>query len=153
MNIPPRPRIALGLALALAAGCDQPRPKVEPRPILNRRTQDIRDVKAETKPEAGGVVVRPKIVSKDPITLPGNAYVTMIGKISMDQIDYAIKLYQAQTGEYPKTYDEFMEKIIKENNIALPEQPSYRKYGYDAAEHRLTIIEYPALKAGAANPR
>src|SRR5206468_9336468 len=118
--------------------------------ILGKRTQDIRDAEAEKK--AGGVVTTPRITAKDPITLSGNAYVTAIGKTSIGNIEYALKLYQAETGEFPKTYEEFMEKIIKANNIALPKLPFYQEYGYDAPSHKLVIIEYPDRKKAAGYP-
>src|SRR5207302_523324 len=140
MSVPPRrhwpaPWVALGLGLALVAGCDQPtgstRPRskaapvesaerpapapppapVAPRPILGQKTQDIRDAAKEQ--QAGGVVTAPRITAKDPIRLIGNSYVSIIGKAMVDQMEYAVKLYQAETGEFPKTYEEFMEKIIK----------------------------------------
>jgi hypothetical protein len=176
----PAPAIALGLGLALAhAGCDQPtgstRPRtrapqaevveqpapapepapapapVAPRPILGQKTQDIRDMSKEQK--AGGVVVEPKITAKDPITLQGNAYVSIIGQNSILNIKHALDLYQAETGEFPKTYAEFMEKIIKANNIVLPTLPFYQEYGYDAPNHKLVIMEYPDRKEAANYPK
>ncbi len=126
---------------------------VKPRPILGERTQDIRDAKAETKPGAGGVEVQPRIVAKDPITLVGNAYVTIIGQSSILNIQHALDLYEATNGAYPKTRDEFMEKIIKENNIALPTLPFYQEYGYDVPSHRLVILEYPDRKTQANYPK
>jgi hypothetical protein len=161
-----------GLSVLLAAsGCEEPRhvnhpgsspqvsaPAPEPAPvptpapapvshgeILGKRTQDIKEAQPEL--QKGAQVASQKIVAKDPITLPGNAYVSMIGKISIDQIDYAMKLYQAENGRYPKDYQEFMEEIIKKNNIALPVLPHYQEYGYDAANHKLIILEYPDRKA------
>ncbi len=137
-------------ALLVVAGCDEPRPsakaKVQPREILNKRTQDVRDASKEIG--AGQAVeIKPKIVAKDPITLAGNAYVTAIGKTSIGLIEHALNLYQAEHGEYPKTYEEFMTNIIKANNIALPTLPAYQEYGYDAKEHRLILLEYPDKKA------
>ncbi len=181
MSVPPRrpwPPLAIALGLALIpSGCDQPtgstRPKskaptvvvdepppapappaqeeVKPRPILGKRTQDIRDVEKEK--QAGGVVTPPRITAKDPITLQGNAYVSIIGQNSMLNIKHALDLYQAETGEYPKTYAEFMEKIIKANNIALPTLPFYQEYGYDAPSHSLVILEYPDRKEKANYPK
>ena len=76
----------------------------------------------------------------------GNAYVTSIGRISIDQIKHAMDLYQATNDRLPKDYDEFMNEIIKANNIALPQLPYYQKYGYDENEHKLIVLEYPDLK-------
>ena len=55
-------------------------------------------------------------------------------------------LYHAENDRYPKDYDEFMNEIIKANNIALPQLPHYQEYGYDEKEHKLIILEYPELK-------
>jgi hypothetical protein len=179
MSVPPRrpwpaPAIALGfgLGLTLVAGCDQPgsnRPRakvtpvtvaeppaapeapVAPRPILGQKTQDIRDINKEQK--AGGVVIQPKITAKDPITLQGNAYVSIIGQASILSIQHSLDLYQATNGEYPKTREEFMEKIIKENGIALPKLPFYQEYGYDVPNHKLVVLEYPDRKEQANYPK
>lgn len=124
------------------------RPKAaatKPRPILNQRTQDIRN--AQTELQQGGVQVgSSRIVARDPITLPGNAYVTIIGRASMDNIKHTVDLWQAENGRYPKDYQEFMEVIIKANNIALPQLPYYQEYGYNEKEHKLIILEYQDRK-------
>ena len=86
-----------------------------------------------------------KITAKDPITLPGNAYVTMIGQTSIMNIQHAVDLYHAENDRYPKDYEEFM-SVIKANGIALPVLPYYQKYGYDEKEHKLVILEYEDLK-------
>ncbi len=167
--------LASTLAFALAPGCDQPTGTVktraavapveapaEPSPapapaasedrgILGRKTQDIRDAAAETK--AGGRVASTKIVAKDPITLPGNAYVTIIGRASQLSIEAAVKLYQGETGEYPKSTEEFMDKIVRANNIALPKLPAYQEYAYDVPSHSLVIFEYPARKEAMNYPK
>ncbi len=155
--------------LLLAAGCEEPRhvggqnaspptaaaPAPPPSPpedvshgeILGKRTQDIR--KAEPELEKGAQTASTNIVAKDPITLPGNAYVTMIGRTSMLQIEQAVNLYKAANDRYPANYNEFMAEIIKANNIALPVLPSYQEYGYDEKAHKLIILEYPDRKARA----
>jgi hypothetical protein len=147
--------------LALAAGCEEPanpkatinappppRKAAAPAPkdefIVGKRTQDVR--KADVEIKKGGQVASPKIVSRDPITLPGNAYVSIIGNLAKGQIEHSLDLFHATNDRYPKDYDEFMQVIIKENNIALPQLPHYRKYAYDEPTHSLVIIEYPDLK-------
>jgi hypothetical protein len=157
-----------GLSVLLAAsGCEEPRhvnhsgsnpqvsaPAPEPAPapapvshgeILGKRTQDIKEVQPEL--QKGAQVASQKIVAKDPITLPGNAYVSIIGQSSMLNIQHALDLYLAENGRYPKDYQELMEEVIKKNNIALPVLPQYQEYGYDAADHKLIIREYPDRKA------
>jgi hypothetical protein len=57
-------------------------------------------------------------------------------------VDQAMNLYQAREGEYPKSHEEFMEKIIKANNIKLAELPPGHRYVYDPATHTL-MVEHP----------
>jgi hypothetical protein len=147
------PAIALASCLAVA-GCEEKMrtkkkatattPPADSGPILGQRTQDIRN--AEPEIQNGAQVATQKITAKDPISLGGNAYVTMIGKTSILEVDHAMKLYQATNDRYPKDYDEFMAEIIKANNIALPKLPAYQKYGYDEKEHKLVILEDENLK-------
>ena len=129
---------------AVAPAAPAPAPAAR-RPILGQTTGVIKDAAVETK--AGGVVTPPKIVAKDPITLPGNAYVAMVGSIAIQDMRHAVDLYYGETGEYPKTYAEFKEKVVDPNGIRLPLLPSYQEYGYDAPSHSLIILEYPDRKA------
>lgn len=160
----------LGLAALALAGCN-PEPPKSPgagagapssadqpklRPVIGRKTQDIRNMDAEVAAQPGQVnVASQKITARDPITLSGNAYVTMVGQIAIDQITHAMRLFEALEGRMPKDYDEFMERIIRENNIALPQLPGYQEYAYDEKEHRLVVLEYPdrheALKEQVRN--
>ncbi len=147
-------------ALVLSAGCEEERnvsDKLDgqakaksstpsrPEFIVGKRTQEIKNAVTEIK-QKGTTVATTKITAKDPITLPGNAYVTMIGQTSILNIQHAMDLYHAENDRYPKDYDEFMSEIIKANNIALPQLPHYQKYGYDEKEHKLVILEYEDLK-------
>jgi hypothetical protein len=113
--------------------------------IVGQRTQDIRDANAEIK-SGQARQASTRIVAKDPITIQGNAYVSIIGRASILNIEHAVDLYQAENGRYPKDINEFMEEIIKKNNIALPMLPHYQEYGYDAPQHKLIILEYPDRK-------
>jgi hypothetical protein len=150
------------LVAFLAAGCEEERnvggkaqsqgqnqakaavPK-QPEFIVGKRTQEIKNAAPELE-KGGAKVATTKITAKDYITLQGNAYVTSIGKTSILSIQYAMNLYHAANDRYPKDYDEFMNEIIKANNIALPKLPYYQQYGYDEKEHKLMILEYPELK-------
>jgi hypothetical protein len=159
-----RSLLALGLvvALALIVGCEEERnvgdkPKAQAAPpakdtfIVGKRTQEIKNAAAELR-KGGATEATTKITAKDPITLPGNAYVTMIGRTSILNIEHAVDLYRATNDRYPKDYEEFMTEIIKSNNIALPQLPYYQKYGYDEKEHKLVILEYPDLKNQPPSP-
>lgn len=119
--------------------------EVRLRPVIGQKTQDIRKFDEEME-NPNAQVASQKIVAKDPITLQGNAYVSMIGQISIQQIDHAVNLFQALEGRYPENYEEFMERIIRENNIQLPQLPAYQEYSYDEKNHKLVILEYPDRK-------
>lgn len=58
------------------------------------------------------------------------------------QIPQALNLYKATNGNLPKSHDEFMQKIIQENQIALPELPSGQRYVWDADAGEL-MVERP----------
>ncbi|MFN0016737.1 MAG: hypothetical protein ACKVP0_00675 [Pirellulaceae bacterium] len=59
------------------------------------------------------------------------------------EIPHTLNLYKALEGSAPKSHDEFMEKIIKANNISLPELPEGHKYVYDPMTETL-MVEKPA---------
>ena len=59
------------------------------------------------------------------------------------QVKPAIDRYKAYEGHAPKNHEEFMEKIIKENSIKLPELPEGHKYVYDPMTETL-MVEKPA---------
>jgi len=56
-----------------------------------------------------------------------------------DSIKHALNLYWGEHGYYPKTHDEFMEKIIRFNQIQLPELDPGVEYLYDPEDHQLKI--------------
>lgn len=55
------------------------------------------------------------------------------------QIKQAMDLYKATNEHYPKTHNEFMEQIVKANNIPLPELPPGEQYVYDPATAELMV--------------
>ena len=59
------------------------------------------------------------------------------------QIPEAMKLFKAMEDHAPKTHEEFMEKIIKANNIHLPQLPEGDRYMYDPKTEQL-MVEKPA---------
>ena len=114
-------------------------------PIIGQRTTDIRNASKELN-QRGAQVASSRIVAKDPITLQGNAYVSIVGRSSVLSIQHSMDLYHATNERYPKDMDEFMTEIIKPNGIALPQLPPYQKYTYDEKEHKLIVLEYEYLK-------
>lgn len=55
------------------------------------------------------------------------------------QIPSAMNLYKAETGEFPKTEEEFMTQIVQKNQIILPELPEGDTYFYDPAAATLMV--------------
>ena len=134
--------------LALAVGCEDEKPrKPMTREILRKTTQDVRNLKPELA--KGGQVSDGKVHAKDYITLQSDVYKNAIGDIAQMKIKMDIDQYEALNGEKPKTYEEFMENIIKKgkpDGIQLPMLPYYQEYGYDSDAKKLVVIDYPAKK-------
>ncbi len=142
---------ALSLVLlTLAGGCaddESAKPKLKARATIGKKTQDVRNLKPELA--QGGQTTDGKIHATDYITLQADAYRTIIGELSIGAVKHSIDLYEAEHGEKPKTYEEFMEVIIKKgkpDGLWLPTLPYYQEYGYDPDKKELVVIEYPAKK-------
>lgn len=64
-------------------------------------------------------------------------------KIAFDfNLTSAMNLYKADKGRAPQTHEEFMEQIVKANNINLPELPAGQRYVYDPETETL-MVERP----------
>ncbi len=64
-------------------------------------------------------------------------------RLAFLQVDQAMQLYKATNEHAPKSHEEFMEKIIKENRIPLPQLPAGERYLYDPKTEQL-MVERPA---------
>jgi hypothetical protein len=118
--------------------------------IVGRKTHDVRDAAVEKA--KGAQVTKPRITSRDPITLTGNAYVTIVSRAAQLQIKQAVNLFHGENGRYPRDFDEFKSQVLDKNSIRLPVLPAYQGYGYDAATHELLVLEYPDKKAAMGIP-
>ncbi len=144
------PRYACGLAvLVVALGCEEEKPvkKVETRETIGKWTQEVRNLKPELA--KGGQTTDGKVHATDYITLQGDVYRTEVAKIAKMKVNMDIRTYEALNGEKPKTYEEFMDVIIKKgkpDGVQLPMLPYYQEYGYDPDKKELVVIEYPEKK-------
>ncbi len=128
-----------GGVLSLSAcgpGFTEPMQK-SPNSIIGKTTQDIGEFKPEEKKE----VSDQNLNVTNPVTGPLEAYRPMVERVVIAQIDQALRLYEAENGKYPATYEEFMEQIIKKNGIRLPVLPGGWKYEYNVAEHKLEVVQ------------
>ncbi len=150
----PRDRQLLALVfsvplLVLTSGCEVDKTKrtIHARDTINKTTQDVRNLKPEL--EKGGQSTDGKIHATDYITIQADAYRTSVANLAKMKVKMDIDQYEALTGEKPKTYEEFMEQIIKKDKpdgIQLPMLPYYQEYGYDPDAKELVVIEYPEKK-------
>ena len=143
--------MAAGLALlTLTVGCEDAKPvkpKVQARDTLGKTTQEVRNLKPELS--KGGQVTDGKTHATEYLDLMADVYRTEVGNIAKMAVQHSMDIYEAMNGEKPKTYEEFMENIIKKgkaDGIQLPMLPYYQEYGYDPDKKELVVIEYPAKK-------
>jgi hypothetical protein len=136
------------LPLVIGCGEDKPaKPKLQARDTLGKTTQDVRELKAELA--KGGVVTDGKTHSDEYLDLQADVYRTSVGNIAKMKVQMDMGQYEALNGEKPKTYEEFMEVIIKKgkaDGIQLPMLPYYQEYAYDADKKELVVVEYAAKK-------
>ena len=129
--------LAIKLAVTLVlfssfSGCGEPqqaKPAKKDTGIINKVTDDI----GEAKPGAEEADMQAKGL--------GGVYGFAVSEAAQMQMKPAIEMYRAETGEYPKDYDEFMDKIIKRHGIKLPVLPGERQYQYDVKNHKLIVVE------------
>ncbi|MEA2567004.1 MAG: hypothetical protein QOD49_2181 [Actinomycetota bacterium] len=147
------PLLALAISLpllALTVGCDagpKPKRKLQSRETVGKTTQEVRNLKPEL--DQGGQVTDGKVHSTDYITLQADVYRTSVANIAKMKVKMDMDQYEALNGEKPKTYEEFMDVIIKKgkrDGIQLPMLPYYQEYGYDPDTKELVVIEYPEKK-------
>src|SRR5206468_1457174 len=135
------PFIAFLLGLMLTAGClessSNPSGDNSGKGIIGKTTQEIGQFDANKQNQA---VSDQKVHATDIITAPVSAYGPMMEKISTIEIMQALNFFYAENERYPKDLDEFMEKIVKVNNIRLPVLPYRGRYEYNVEKHELMII-------------
>jgi hypothetical protein len=84
------------------------------------------------------------------ISGPASAFFNTKEKIAFEiAVPHALNLYQAEKGEYPRSHEEFMEKVIQFNRIDLPKLPPGVQYQYHPDDHQLWVEPIPT--AGATN--
>ena len=128
----------LSLSSLLALGCVEPPPVAEKKTgIIGKKTQDI----GEYDPEGGAEIADLQVDANNPLAAATGTYKYAAGTTSMLTIQHAMNLFNAEHDRYPKDHAEFMEVIIKRNNIQLPVMPGGRRYQYDVENHKLVVVE------------
>ena len=141
----------IGLLLLLGCslvGCKDPRITSEPDEpkreatatgIIGQTTQDI----GEYDPAAGAKVSDGKMKSTSPLNPLGamNAYKPAVERLMKLQVQQALNFFQAANGRFPKDHAEFMEQVIRANQIKLAVLPGNWVYQYDVKNHELVVVE------------
>ena len=134
--------------LLVIGACEKKtKPKLQSRETVGKTTQEVRNLKPELA--QGGQVTDGKIHATDYLGVQADAYRTSVGNIAKMKVKMDMDMYEATNGQKPKTYDEFMELIIKKGKaegIQLPMLPYYQEYAYDSDKKELVVVEYPAKK-------
>lgn len=145
MNVQKSAMLGLSIGLIfgsfLVTGCKDPNavPVVEKKKenIIGKMTTEVGDFKPEAGKEAD--------LSIDPSrplhAMTAGAYKNILGQAAKLTITQAVNLFHAEHDRYPKDHEEFMERIIKANQITLPVLPGNVHYEYDVENHELVVVE------------
>lgn len=126
---------------ALAIGCEIP--------VEDNMTKEKSIAKVppafEARPAEVGVGIKGKSLENETgiglaIAQPAMVLFRMKEKIPFEiEIPHALELYKASEGHAPQTHEEFMEKIVKFNNIKLPKLPEGQEYRYRPEDAQLWV--------------
>jgi hypothetical protein len=154
--------LGFAAAMLLAStliGCSEPAPEADRagEPAQSAPAQPIEAPQAApsaTAPSNAVETVREKAAvgmsekgrdyGKDPIATPVSTLWSVKEQLVLIQIQSALQLYKAadSDGRGPRNHKEFMEKIVRANDIRLPKLPSGHRYVYDPAKEEL-MVEKP----------
>jgi hypothetical protein len=151
---PPPPATSAINPAGVAAGANVPPPPPPPPPPATTAGTPSSAAGATTTPAAeapsanavkaeAGVGRKGRGYGAGMITTPIAAYFSIRERLAFDQVTHAMDLYKATNEHAPKSHEEFMEKIIKENGVKLPQLPAGERYLYDPKTEQL-MVERPA---------
>lgn len=104
-------------------------------PVENELPAPVERVKAEK-----GVGAQGRDYGSGPIATPAAAYWGIKQDIVFKlQVQPAMNLFKGEHGRAPNSEEEFFAKIIKDNQIKLPELPPGEKYVYDVEKAELQV--------------
>lgn len=141
---PPEPGAASGPQPSRLADTGGP---IQTRKTINQKTQNV--MRLEEALAAGGVPAE-KPENDGGLGVIAGAYRSSVAKLGNIAVQQAMQFYQAEHGEMPVDYEEFMKWIIKPgqpDGIELAMLPYYQEYAYDEQSRQLVVVEFPAKKA------
>ncbi len=154
------------IGLAMLAGCDLAKPQggapEQPPAVAEPTTEPAEEVPAESAEEANTAEKPAEAIEEtvkieqgftgkgqygqgagdpsDIITVPIGALFSTRERMFMMQLKHTEDLYKASNdSQMPKTHEEYMEKIVKEGGLTLPQLPDNQEYFYDPESQELMI--------------
>lgn len=122
------PPILIVIVCIMTSGCVPPAEPVRPTAPDAPPTEAV---KAEAGVGKQGRSLDGDTGVQQMISGPISTYFKVKEKIAFDlSVKPAIELFKASEGRFPKSHEEFMEKIIKANQIALPALPEGMTYRF-----------------------
>lgn len=138
--------LSVAFGLAVLAGCEsgqEPPRVVQPKkePVVAK--PEPAKPKITTRKADVGVGKKGRDYGQGLVATPAAAYFAVRENIAFRiQIPQALQLFKAEHDRLPKDHAEFMEVIIKANNIKLPELPDGDSYRYDPKTGEL-MVDHP----------
>ncbi len=134
--------IASALLLCFTIGCSPPpgkdakKEKGDATGIIGKTTTKV----FEWDPDAGMEVV---VEDGSDINII-NRNMKVLGKVTHQiaqmKVKQSLELFRATEGRYPKSHEEFMDKVFKIYVVELPEPLTTCEYQYDVENHELLIV-------------
>lgn len=129
-----------GLLCLLFVGCDMPTNQ-PPKPGAGPITEPV---KAEVGVGKQGRSLDNENDVQQIISMPVSQFFKAKEKIAYEiAVPHALNLFNASEGRLPKSHEEFMEKIIRFNNIQLPKLPDGAVYRFHPDDGLLYVEPDP----------
>ena len=77
---------------------------------------------------------------RGPLATPAKAMFKAEQQIMFLKVQQALTAFEILNDRYPNSHDEYMEKVIKANNLNLPELPVGQRYEFDTETHELMVV-------------
>jgi len=150
----------LTLSLILSLGCEAPEldvpegtATVAEEPIVEKPAMQVETKPTEPREVTGHDGKKGKLSREQ-----GGYLGSVLGagmyaqhQVIFLQVKNAINLDYGLNGDFPKSHEEFMERVIKFNKIQLPELSEGDEYLYDPEDHTLKIYR-PGTDAKVEHP-
>ena len=107
----------------------------------DEQEQEAVYVRAEPGVGARGQGITP-VAQNNPVRFvqaPVSAMFRTEQRLAFMQVDHALSLFRAENGRGPNSHEEFMERIVRTNQLQLPRLPDGETYYFDARSGELMV--------------